>query len=85
MDLKQLEKLMKLMEKYQMDTVIQHPDGRVELVKKLHVAPQPKAVPEPVVDPEKLLYAASRAPKISDFSRYSVSRIMPNQAAGEDE
>jgi hypothetical protein len=99
LDLKTIEKAMKLMTKYQVEELTLS-DG-TKLVKKVHVAPVvkqkklPKLSPtaeallgsspaiNPTNIPNEIQYAASGPPKPNDFNRYKVSNVLRERITTE--
>lgn len=87
-DLKALDNVCKVMQKHTLEKIMLHPDGSIEIIKKLH---QPKmarksssskkkpTVSDAIPTLDELIGVASRAPKISDFSRYSAKRVLPQE------
>lgn len=87
LDLKHLEDVLKLMQKYQLEEIIL-PDG-LKLVKKIHlpttkVVRKKKNQPDialPSQDntiPDSVLYVASGKPKQNGYSDMKVSSVLPN-------
>jgi hypothetical protein len=76
-----LEKAMKLMEKYSMES-LQLPDGTI-LKKTLHIqAMQPKVQqrPQPINEPEvDIRFAAVMPKQKNDFSRFRASNVLASR------
>jgi hypothetical protein len=81
-DPKVLEKTLKLMKKYNVQTLTC--DGVTISIGAAKVKP-PKLSPAmqavnnktKIAIPDAILYGASNAPKIDDFNRYSISKVLP--------
>lgn len=79
---KSLEKVLKLMQKYQVESLKLHPDGTIEITKKVHLAAT-KTARAPIVNRtptiEELINATPgiAPPKVSDFTRYTAAHIIP--------
>jgi hypothetical protein len=79
-DLKNLEEIMKLMQKYQVDAFEMED---LKLSKKLHLGPKPPknkikaAPPVNMLSEEEIMFAASNAPKLSldDFNKFAANPI----------
>lgn len=88
-DFETIEKACKLMEKYKMQELTLA-DG-TKLVKTLHLPPKTRAprkskkINQPVNGtdiPDELLFAATKAKPLTDFNRFSVSKVLPKALEG---